>query len=52
MFGNPGQGNYAASKAGMIGMTKSLAREVGSARHYRELHRPRLHHDAHDPGAQ
>ena len=25
---NPGQGNYAASKAGMIGMTKSLAREV------------------------
>ena len=23
--GNPGQGNYAASKAGMIGMTKSLA---------------------------
>ena len=30
MFGNPGQGNYAASKAGMIGMTKSLAREVAS----------------------
>jgi 3-oxoacyl-[acyl-carrier protein] reductase len=28
VFGNPGQGNYAASKAGMIGMTKSLAREV------------------------
>jgi 3-oxoacyl-[acyl-carrier protein] reductase len=28
IFGNPGQGNYAASKAGMIGMTKSLAREV------------------------
>ena len=24
--GNPGQGNYAASKAGLIGMTKSLAR--------------------------
>ena len=30
IIGNPGQGNYAASKAGMIGMTKSLAREVGS----------------------
>jgi 3-oxoacyl-[acyl-carrier protein] reductase len=30
IFGNPGQGNYAASKAGMIGMTKSLAREVAS----------------------
>lgn len=26
--GNPGQANYAASKAGMIGMTKSLAAEV------------------------
>jgi 3-oxoacyl-[acyl-carrier protein] reductase len=30
ILGNPGQGNYAASKAGMIGMTKSLAREVAS----------------------
>ena len=30
LIGNPGQGNYAASKAGMIGMTKSLAREVAS----------------------
>ena len=30
IFGNPGQGNYSASKAGLIGMTKSLAREVAS----------------------
>jgi 3-oxoacyl-[acyl-carrier protein] reductase len=30
VLGNPGQGNYAASKAGLIGMTKSLAREVAS----------------------
>jgi 3-oxoacyl-[acyl-carrier protein] reductase len=30
MIGNPGQTNYAASKAGMIGFTKSLARELGS----------------------
>ena len=30
VMGNPGQGNYAASKAGMIGMTKSLAQEVAS----------------------
>lgn len=30
LTGNPGQGNYAASKAGMIGMTKSLAAEVAS----------------------
>ncbi len=29
-LGNPGQGNYAASKAGLVGMTKSLAREVAS----------------------
>ncbi|HEX7074678.1 MAG TPA: 3-oxoacyl-[acyl-carrier-protein] reductase [Hyphomicrobiaceae bacterium] len=30
IIGNPGQGNYAAAKAGMIGMTKSLAREVAA----------------------
>lgn len=28
--GNPGQANYAASKAGMIGMSKSLAQEIAS----------------------
>ena len=28
--GNPGQGNYAAAKAGLVGMTKSLAAEVAS----------------------
>jgi 3-oxoacyl-[acyl-carrier protein] reductase len=28
--GNPGQGNYAATKAGLVGMTKSLAAEVAS----------------------
>ena len=28
--GNPGQGNYAAAKAGMIGMSKSLAGEVAA----------------------
>jgi 3-oxoacyl-[acyl-carrier protein] reductase len=28
--GNPGQGNYAASKAGLIGMAKALAQEIAS----------------------
>jgi 3-oxoacyl-[acyl-carrier protein] reductase len=30
LMGNPGQANYAASKAGLIGFTKSLAKELGS----------------------
>lgn len=30
VFGNAGQANYAASKAGIIGFTKSIAKEVGS----------------------
>jgi 3-oxoacyl-[acyl-carrier protein] reductase len=30
LHGNPGQTNYAASKAGIIGLTKALARELGS----------------------
>ncbi len=29
IMGNPGQANYAASKAGLIGMTKSIAKELG-----------------------
>jgi 3-oxoacyl-[acyl-carrier protein] reductase len=28
--GNPGQANYAAAKAGVVGLTRSLARELGS----------------------
>ncbi|NLP44429.1 MAG: 3-oxoacyl-[acyl-carrier-protein] reductase [Peptococcaceae bacterium] len=30
LLGNPGQTNYAASKAGIIGFTKALAKEIGS----------------------
>lgn len=30
LSGNPGQSNYAATKAGMLGFTRSLAKEVGS----------------------
>ncbi len=29
-MGNPGQANYCASKAGMIGMSKSMAQEIAS----------------------
>ena len=30
MMGSPGQANYAASKAGLVGLARSLARELGS----------------------
>ena len=30
LIGNPGQANYAAAKAGVIGMTKTIAKELGS----------------------
>jgi len=30
LMGNKGQANYAASKAGLIGLTKSVAKELGS----------------------
>ena len=29
-MGNPGQANYAAAKAGLVGLTKTLAKELGS----------------------
>ncbi len=30
IYGNPGQTNYAAAKAGLIGLTRALAKEIGS----------------------
>ena len=48
VIGNPGQGNYAASKAGMVGMTKSLAREVATRGDHRQLCCAGLHRDADD----
>ena len=41
--GNAGQTNYAASKAALVGFTKSLAQEVGSSVDHGELRRARLH---------
>ncbi len=29
LYGNPGQANYSAAKAGLVGLTKSLAKELG-----------------------
>ena len=39
--GNPGQANYAASKAGMIGMSKALAAGGRQPQHHRQLRRAR-----------
>ena len=44
--GNPGQANYAAAKAGLIGMSKALAAGGGEPRHHRELRGARLHRHA------
>ena len=46
--GNPGQGNYAASKAGLIGMSKALAAEVASRNITVNCVAPGLHRDADD----
>ena len=50
--GNPGQGNYTAAKAGMIGMMKSIAKEYAQARRHRQLRGAGLHRDADDRQAE
>ena len=50
--GNPGQGNYCASKAGMIGMSKSLAMEIASRKVTVKLCCARLHRNADDRCAE
>ena len=47
-IGNAGQANYAASKAGLIGFCKSLAREVASRQGHGERRGARVHRDRHD----
>ena len=49
LMGNPGQTNYCSAKAGLIGFTKSLAREVASRSDHRECRRPRVHRYRYDP---
>ena len=50
--GNPGQTNYCASKAGMIGFSKSLAQEIATRNDHRQLRRAGLHRIGHDRQAQ
>ena len=50
LTGNAGQANYAASKAGIIGFTKSVAREVASRTITVNAVAPGLHRDRHDGG--
>ena len=48
LVGAPGQANYAASKAGLIGLARSIARELGGRVDHRQRHRARLHRHRHD----
>ncbi len=48
IIGNAGQVNYAASKAGLIGMTKSAARELASRKYYGKRSSTWVHRNRHD----
>ena len=48
--GNRGQTNYAATKAGMIGLTDALSTEYVDEGHHRQRRRTRLHRDEDDRG--
>ena len=45
---NPGQANYAAAKAGLLGFTRTVAREMGAQGHHLQRGHARRHRDRHD----
>ena len=47
-MGNAGQANYSASKAGVIGFTKTIAREFASRGYQCQCDCPRIYRDAND----
>ena len=49
-MGNAGQANYSAAKAGVVGMTKTLAKEWGGVQDQLQLRRLRVHRDEAHPG--
>ena len=49
-FGNAGQANYSAGKAGVVGLTKTRRQGVGPVQGQRQRGRLRLHRHAPDPG--
>ena len=51
LLGSAGQSNYAASKAGLVGVARSLARELGSRGITFNVVAPGLRRDRHDRGA-
>ena len=51
-MGQAGQANYSASKAGLIGLTMAIAREVGSRNITCNADRSRIHRNCHDRSSQ
>ena len=52
LLGSAGQENYAASKAGLVGVARSLARELGLERHHGECSRARIRRNGYDRRAR
>ena len=48
LTGNQGQGNYSASKAGLIGFSKSIAKEVATRGRHGELYCSRIYRNKND----